>query len=459
MKRQATRHTEEGRGKHGKNNGLRSLRRISLRRISLRRISPLRASIFGVACWAALSPAALLAQERREQPLRVEEVRVGKQEGKRRVVLELNRAAPYRLFMLENPERLVVDLPNADTSKFSAALKPSGFVKGYRYGLFRPQVLRFVFEFDAAVVAVAHGGLDADGRHGFRLFVDLAKVADARLRPPPLRHATKGWKDYIAAQPALWKSSAAKSAQESSRTKVAKPSVSSAPSSSTRRKRRVVLDAGHGGIDSGARAHGLEEKRVVLLFVQEIARKLRSSGRYKVFLTRDADFFVPLRQRYEIAHRLNADLFLSVHADHLRAKSVRGATVYTLSEVASDRESAELASRENNAAVLVGQDLSEFTPDVSTILIDLARKSTNRKSWRAAETFVRQLNKKIPTLKRTHRYAGFVVLKSPNVPSLLLELGYLSNPKDAHNLRQPAFRKKVAALVLKALDVYFKDAL
>ena len=411
-----------------------------------------------------------LASEPTLKPLQVVGVRIGEQKGKRRVVLELNRAAPYRLFTLENPERLVVDLPNGGTSKLVAALKPSGFVKGYRYGLFRPQVLRFVFEFDAAVAAVAHGRLNADARHGFRLFVDLEKVADARLRPPPLRHASKSWEEYIAGQPALWQSSAAKSAQESSlRASVDKPSgspdsPSSSPSpsassvASATSARHIVLDAGHGGLDSGARAYGLEEKRIVLLFVKEIARELGRSGRYKVFLTRDADFFVPLRQRYEIAHRLKADLFLSVHADHLRAKSIRGASVYTLSEVASDKESAELASRENNAAVLVGQDLSEFTPDVSTILIDLARKSTNRKSWRAAETFVRQMRGNIPTLNRTHRYAGFVVLKSPNVPSLLLELGYISNAKDARNLKQSAFRKKVAGLVLKALDVYFKDA-
>ncbi len=427
-------------------------------------------AVFFSAFLATFLPTGLSAKEP-PKPLQVVDVRIGEQKDKRRVVLELNRAAPYRLFTLENPERLVVDLPHAGTSKLSATLKPSGFVKGYRYGLFRPQVLRFVFEFDAAIAAVAYGRLEADARHGFRLFVDLARVADARLRPLPLRHASKGWEEYIAGQPALWKSSAAKSAQESSAAsstaKVAKPSLSpaspsaSSPSSSPASsfaQRRIVLDAGHGGLDPGARAHGLEEKRIVLLFVKEIARKLRRSGRYKVFLTRDADFFVPLRQRYEIAHRLKADLFVSVHADHLPSKSVRGATVYTLSEVASDRESAELASRENNAAVLVGQDLSAFTPDVSTILIDLARKSTNRKSWRAAEDFVRQMNNRIPTLRRAHRYAGFVVLKSPNVPSLLLELGYLSNPKDAHNLKQPAFRKKVAALVLKAMDVYFKDA-
>ena len=421
--------------------------------------------------FGSLSPLWLLAQERGSTPpLRVLDVRIGEQKGQRRVVLELNRAVPYRLFTLERPERLVVDLPPAETSQLSASFAPSGFVKRYRFGLFRPQVLRFVFEFDAAVVAVAHGKLTGDGQGGFRLFVDLSRVADARLRPPRLRYASQGWKGYIAGQPSLWKSSAEKSAEESSRRATAgkdsvkssakssvKSSVSPARGSRQGRVRRVVLDAGHGGLDSGARAHGLEEKSVVLLFVKEMAWVLRASGRYKVFLTRDADFFVPLRQRYEIAHRLNADLFVSVHADHLRSKSVRGASVYTLSEVASDRESADLASRENNAAVLVGQDLSEFTPDVSTILIDLARKSTNRKSWRAAQIFVRQMGRQIPTLKRTHRYAGFVVLKSPNVPSLLLELGYLSNPKDAHNLRQPAFRKKVAALVLKALDVYFKN--
>ena len=219
-----------------------------------------------------------------------------------------------------------------------------------------------------------------------------------------------------------------------------------------------MIDAGHGGIDSGARANGLLEKKVVLAYAREMAKTLTASGRYKVLMTRNGDFFIPLRQRYEIAQRLKADLLISVHADYLKNKNIRGATVYTLSEIASDRESAELASRENNADVLVGQNLAEFTPDVSTILIDLARKSTNRKSWRAAENFVFHMKKNIPTLRKAHRYAGFVVLKSPNIPSLLLEIGYMSNAKDAKNIRQPAFRKKVAKLVLRALDDYFKES-
>ncbi len=453
-------------------------------------------SLFGaivVVCLLGCASIATFAQDSRaaEKNLRIQDLRIsesnkaGKQSA--RVVIELDRAAPLRIFTLKKPERLIIDFPRADTSQLlppaSFVGKANGLLAVYRYGLFRPEVLRFVFQFKQPIAIEKHGTLAANASRGFRVFVDSTRVLDARLRPPALKFASKGWQKYMDAnkqslKPELWglakdtKASAkardsarlaakSKNKQESKSitntqsSTQARTQASSRQTSST--KYRIVIDAGHGGIDTGARANGLKEKNIVLKFAREIARTLTASGRYKVFLTRDGDYFIPLRQRYEIAQRSKADLLISVHADYLKNKAVRGASVYTLSEVASDRESAELASRENNADVIVGQDLSEFTPDVSTILIDLARKSTNRKSWRVAESFVASMKKNIPTLRKTHRHAGFVVLKSPNVPSLLLEVGYMSNKKDVQNIKRTDFRKKVSRLVLKSLDAYFKD--
>ncbi len=417
-----------------------------------------------------------------QKALKVQDLRIGRKDANgdspdapsakavARVVLELNRVAPFRIFTLKNPERLIVDLPNADTRQLlpPAAYKqePGTLVSAYRYGLFRPEILRFVFEFKQPISLLTHGTLAANKQRGFRIFIDTTSARDARLPPPSTNFASKGWKKYESALTPLWQKAAKTTAKATKKTSSKSTKARSEQTrqatrqaySSSGKVKRVIIDAGHGGIDSGARANGLVEKKIVLAYAREIAKTLKASARYKVFLTRDGDFFIPLKQRYEIAQRLKADILISVHADYLKNKNVRGATIYTLSEVASDRESAELASRENNADVLVGQNLAEFTPDVSTILIDLARKSTNRKSWRAAKKFVTHMKKNIPTLRSAHRYAGFVVLKSPNIPSLLLEIGYMSNAKDVRNLKQSAFRKKVAGLVLMALDDYFKDS-
>ena len=445
-------------------------------------------SVFASVFDNVLAQASAQQKKTAQEPLQMRDLRIGRKDGREkpiaRVVLELNHAAPFRIFTLQNPERLIVDLPVADTRQL---LPPAVYkqeqgspISTYRYGLFRPEILRFVFEFSQPISLLAHGTLKANKQRGFRLFIDTTNARDERLPPPTVNFASKGWSKYARALPPLWQKAAGDSAavaakvakvaktprettrettkEKTSQKAKAKSQVSSKVSNPRAKIRRVMLDPGHGGIDSGARANGLREKTVVLTYARAIAKILTASGRYKVLLTRNGDFFVPLRQRYEIAQRLKADLLISVHADYLKNKNVRGATVYTLSEVASDRESAELASRENNADVLVGQNLAEFTPDVSTILIDLARKSTNRKSWLAAEKFVTHMKKDIPTLRQAHRYAGFVVLKSPNIPSLLLELGYMSNAKDARNLKQLEFREKVAKLVLRALDDYFKES-
>jgi N-acetylmuramoyl-L-alanine amidase len=223
------------------------------------------------------------------------------------------------------------------------------------------------------------------------------------------------------------------------------------------RKRVVVIDPGHGGIDPGAvGSSGTYEKDVVLAMGLELRRQLEATGRYSVIMTREADSIVRLRDRLWVARESDGELFLSLHADSLvRAPDVRGASVYTLSEQASNDEAARLASKENRADILAGIDLSDQEDIVTEILIDLAQRDANNKSVQVAEHFVSELKSVTKMARQRRSQAGFVVLKSPDMPSVLIELGYLSNAADERALRDPAHLSGLARAMVAAIDQYF----
>jgi N-acetylmuramoyl-L-alanine amidase len=186
-----------------------------------------------------------------------------------------------------------------------------------------------------------------------------------------------------------------------------------------------------------------------------IEKHLKKLGRYKVFLTRRIDKFIRLRKRIAIAKARGADLFISLHADAIKNRSVRGLSVYTLSEKASDKEAADLAKKENKADVIAGVDLSDESPVVSDILIDLRQRNTMNESSKFAVELVKHTRKVAKTLNNTHRFAGFAVLKSPDVPSILIEMGFLSNRADERALLSPKYRAQLAASIGRAVDDYF----
>ena len=223
-------------------------------------------------------------------------------------------------------------------------------------------------------------------------------------------------------------------------------------------KRIVVIDPGHGGVDPGAiGVTGTYEKLVTLSASKSLKRVLEETGRYEVILTRGRDVFLRLRDRFNIAHRKKACLFLSIHADSSRKHSVRGVSVYTLSDKASDSEAGALAARENKADIIAGIDLSDHAADVSAILVDLTQRATNNDSSRFAEILVEAFKKeKINIVKNSHRSAGFAVLKSPRVPSLLIELGFLSNRREEKLLRSSSHQERLARAILHASDRYFE---
>ena len=249
-----------------------------------------------------------------------------------------------------------------------------------------------------------------------------------------------------------------KSKRQATRKSVGKPTP---PTLAKPKPKLIVLDPGHGGRDPGALgARGTQEKKVVFTIATEVQRELQAGGRYRVLLTRSGDSYVALRERVARAQAAKADLFLSLHADSHDNPDVRGASVYTLSEEASDREAAALAARENRAdAVVSGMRLADKPDNVAQTLVAMSQRGTVNESRRLAETIVATFAKNcVRLLPRTHRQAGFAVLTSPEVPAALVELGYLSNPQDEKLLTVRQHQISLARALRASVDAYFGAA-
>ena len=352
-----------------------------------------------------------------------------------RFALELSDPMDVRVYTLVNPNRVVIDMPDVLWRAGDAA-RPSGrrAVKSYRYGQFRKGNFRFIVDLNSPVKVEAPQLVPPEEGYSFRLMIDLT---------PSTRE------DFVAA--AGWPRGAG----------VASAAPSTSLTAPVRRgdvqKRLVVVDAGHGGIDPGTHGRtGIQEKDLVLGVAKELGKALEATGRYRVQLTRDTDVFIPLRERVNIARAARADLFVSLHADSNDHPDIRGASVYTLSEDASDREAATLAEKENMSDVIAGVDLAGESSPVASILIDLAQRDTMNRSVRFAERVLTVLPR--ATMVRPtspHRSAGFAVLKAPDIPAALIELGYLSNSTDEAEMTKPGWRAKVAGQLVTAIDGHF----
>jgi N-acetylmuramoyl-L-alanine amidase len=352
---------------------------------------------------------------------------------KSRFVVELSDPVNARIFTLAAPNRVVIDLPEL-LWRVSGDARPSGkgAVKSYRYGLFRKGSSRFVIDLNGPVKAEAPRILPPEGGSGFRLVVDLTPTT----APEFLAHA--GWPKDL------------EQGETSPRTRV--------PAGANGRH-VVVIDAGHGGVDPGTHGQsGILEKDLVLAVAKQLRKTLEATGRYRVQLTRDSDVFIPLRERVNIARAGHGDLFVSLHADSNDHHEIRGASVYTLSEDASDREAAILAEKENMSDVIAGVDLTGENNPVASILIDLAQRDTMNRSLRFAETVIAGLPAATSVQPvKPHRSAGFAVLKAPDIPSALIELGYLTNVKDESDMLTEAWRVRVAKSIAEAIEGHFGD--
>lgn len=436
-------------------------------------------------CWTVLLA---LPMHAAAQPV-VHQLAIESAPGIDRVILYLSEAVVYKSFGLDNPPRIVVDMPTVEWQS-PQGLPPEykgALLANIRVAQFNPTTTRMVFDLAQSVrlegVTISNTGGPVPHRLQFTLVAPEHKPV--AISPAPAAKATP---QEAAAKPAPsegkrnhsspaairsssiplvpsansrgdWVQLAEKAAQPSPMpaglpfSKIPVPEFRPQPY----RKPMVVIDAGHGGRDPGARGvKGTNEKEITLRYAHALRDALLKTGRYDVFLTRNDDTYIMLRERLALGRNAKGDIFISIHADSAENPNTRGLSVYTLSETASDKEAAALAARENKVDIIYGMNLSSETPDVTEILIDLAQRETRNKSWKLAETLVDAVKTKVKLLPNTHRQAGFAVLKAPDVPSVLIELGFLSNHRDEALITSRNYRNEVVNGLVKGIDTYFK---
>ncbi len=357
--------------------------------------------------------------------------RLGENGSVTRFVVDLSEPVAFQVKTLGDPDRAVLLLPEMRWSLSPGVGQDGlGIVKGFRV---------HVTELGSSVVLdlLAPASVDAfllppqDGA-GSRLVLDLTPMASAAESGTAIASAQ--------AAPAV----------------AAVMVLPPPPMAKPRGKRLIVLDPGHGGVDPGAiGASGIYEKEITLAVALEMRRKLQATGRYSVLMTRSTDVFLPLDERVRVAREAEADLFVSIHADSLGSKNHRGGTVYTLSQTASDKEAEALAARENKADIIAGVNLLNQPKEVLSILIDLAQRESMNLSAQFAQILTVELRNRVAMNRNSHRFAGFRVLTAPDMPSVLVELGYLSNEKDEAVVRSRAGQAKFADALVDAVDRYF----
>jgi len=395
--------------------------------------------------------------------LQVENVRFGGGDGKTRIVLDLNEKADFRAFVLDQPWRIVLDLPPAEWKTFTSRfVGDTHAVKSYRSGSLDDGLTRVIFDIkepvtidnvfivpkngltkDRLVIDMTPSSVNAFDAQKSRVFGNRDLTGGSTTTNAPVNAPTG--RGYAAAENEIVKHAAQPAAPET-------PSLFKHPKMYT-----VVVDAGHGGQDPGAAAFGLQEKNITLAVARELRRQLEETGHYKVVLTRDSDVYIKLHDRVDISRNVKADLFVSIHADKVSRTNIRGTSIYTLSETASDAETALLADSENNAGFVAGVDLSQESQDVADILLDLAmREKMNESNMFARLLSHAFIRKNVQLLPNSHRSAGFAVLKAPDVPSVLIETGFISNQSEAKLLNSGQFQRNISSAIVEGIDAYFR---
>jgi N-acetylmuramoyl-L-alanine amidase len=399
----------------------------------------------GVALLTGLGPAAPVATAAIAAPdaagaLPVAtDFRIGGNDSRTRFVVDLSKKVDLRAFTLADPYRVVIDLPQL-TFKLpaNAGEHGLGLIKAFRYGLIMIGGSRIVLDTKGPVRVDKAFTLAAGESQPARLVLELSATdRESFLRTIAIANSLAS--------------------------NVAGKDANAAPQKDNDPRPLIVLDPGHGGIDSGTRSHDgkIDEKDIVLAFALTLRAKLESSGKYRVAMTRSTDVFLPLEERVHFARARHAALFISIHCDALPSSEGRtaGATVYTLSKKASDSAAAHLAQKENESDMVAGVDLSNQPNDVASILFDLAQRATKTFSVQFARDLVGTFRGTVGLHDPAIKSASFVVLKDPDVPSVLVELGYLTAKADVKNLTSPAWRSRTASALAEAINRFFAPQL
>jgi N-acetylmuramoyl-L-alanine amidase len=410
-----------------------------------------------VVCVAALAysdaPFASVAEEQPPTPVArskfpiASAARLAGDSKQTRFVLDLDKTIPFRAFALVDPYRVVVDIPQVSFQlPAGVGAGGRGLVKAFRYGLVMPGGSRIVFDLSGPAKIAKSYVLDAANGQPPRFVLELEEVD----RPTFVQLLAAESRAEL--RPAITEVTDASGAAE--------PVLAAKPAGADLRP-VVVIDPGHGGIDNGTQASGESEKNLVLGFGLALRDRIEKSGKYRVVMTRTDDTFIPLAERVRIARNQSAALFVSIHADALprRDGDAQGATIYTLSDRASDAEAEKLAEAENKADAIGGVNLTEEPTEVADILIDLAQRETRTFSNRFARLLVGEMKNTVRMHKRPLKSAGFKVLKAPDVPSVLIELGYVSNKGDLEHLVSEDWRSRTVGSMAQAIDTFFAKRL
>ncbi|MCK5375159.1 MAG: N-acetylmuramoyl-L-alanine amidase [Alphaproteobacteria bacterium] len=408
--------------------------------------------------WAVLSLCLVFLWSVPVYALEVGSLRFGSHPDKIRLVIDMDNVADFRTFTLGDPYRLVIDLPQFSWHAGTTQTPPETLVSDIRQGQLMPNISRIVFDLNSpAIVQSAFLLPTGNDPNNVRLVIDYKNVDLATFAANKSNiHGTLQVENHSP-------SSNTQSYASATNTQIPyPPSNALRPNADNRntivKKPVIILDPGHGGVDPGAiGCNKVYEKTVVLSIAKELQKQLLSTGRYQVYMTRKTDTFIKLKDRVRFARTHNGDIFVSLHADSVKKKNVRGTSIYTLSKKSSDAQTAALAQKENQVDMLAGIEVNIEDEQVAFILGDFLMNETMNQSKFFANTLVETLSQQgVKTLQRPHRYAGFAVLKAPDIPSVLIETGFMSNANEARLLTQRSHQKKIASAIRHGIDAYFK---
>ncbi|MCE3232546.1 MAG: N-acetylmuramoyl-L-alanine amidase [Rickettsiaceae bacterium] len=344
-----------------------------------------------------------------------------------RFVLDFTEKPKYTIFTLNNPMRVVIDVEDSGWDKDLPPHDEVGRIKSVRYFISEHRTLRVVLDAAQDVKVKKQFILDKRGTTPYRLVLDIESTGKDQVAAIPEPTAKDG-------------------------TELAAP----VPTLKIRRKPLIVIDAGHGGHDPGTISNnGTQEKDLTLEYAKELQHELIDEDKYEVFMTRKRDVYIPLKDRVERARNAKGDLFISIHVNSHPNKDTNGLCVYTLSETASDKEAELLAKKENKEGLINGLNLANKENEITELFIDMAQRDTKNLSASFAENIVTQAKEDTQLLQKPHRFAGFRVLTGADIPSVLVELGYITNEKEELLLRTESYKNKLAKAIVRAIDNHF----
>lgn len=355
--------------------------------------------------------------------------------SKNTLEISVSRKSDFKIFTLKNPPRLVIDIADGKLTASSKKPKLPSFTKSFRNQR-ESTSLRLVFDLNQSVSVTKTRFEKVKQQNNGKIIAEISGIKTSKKTTP-----NPG--NFIFNKVVEFDTTTIKKAKKAAKKK---------------RLPIIVIDSGHGGKDPGTigRFARTREKNVTLAYAKELGRQLIRSKRYKVYLTRDTDIFIPLKKRVAIARRRKADLFISLHANAIASPKTSGFSIYTLSERSSDKQAELLARKENRAGIISGVNFSGASKDIMKTLIDLSQRESMNGSSRFASTAVKSMKKSgVNILQNTHRFAGFAVLTAPDMISVLIELGYLSNKREERLLNSLGYKRKVATNLVKAIDEYF----